>query len=624
MPALTVYTDPRQPGAADVPPFYVGDPVNWTLRFHNGNEFYVPAGVTLKLGFVAGLENTSFPNAVEWVDRMNNRHIASFAIANGVPGSLTWDEAPLSVLGRDGVWLVRGRTPPSSQLRKIYVTAAGGGFGGAPTIGFTGGGGGSGATATSTISSATGPVLSLVLTNQGQRYITAPTVSITGGGGTGATATATLARTSFSVESITITNVGSGFTSVPNVSITGGGGSGAAAVATIITNAGQVNSISVGTAGTGYNSPPDVQLVGGGGTGATATATIGAPTYISPFATISSPGSGYTNGAQHPLVFTGGGGSGAAGYVNIHPFNGTVWQVWITNGGSGYTSVPSVSIQGGAGTGGAIAIALWDPNAGKVTGINVTNPGSGYTSAPTVLLSGGGGSGAAGTATITQSTLLSISVTNPGTGYTSVPSVSITGGGGSGATAVAVLDGSPIASLTLTAGGSGYSSAPTVAITGGDGNGATATATVQGGALTAINLTAVGSGYTVLPAVTITPANGAEAEAAGIETHAVPFLRNPSGVEVAKAVTALPFSRGRRTLAGGLLYDDSLLIVRPKVLGSVAMTPTDTVFTGALDPVTAFVTAMLSFRRACIVDLEIRGDGRILYRGALPILKAAN
>lgn len=86
--------------------------------------------------------------------------------------------------------------------------------------------------ATKRISALTGGlknVDSIIITNSGGGYTTAPNVSFTGGGGTGAAATATVANGV--IVSITITNPGTGYSSTPNVAFTGGGGSGAMATA---------------------------------------------------------------------------------------------------------------------------------------------------------------------------------------------------------------------------------------------------------------------------------------------------------------------------------------------------------------------------------------------------------
>jgi hypothetical protein len=73
----------------------------------------------------------------------------------------------------------------------------------------------------------------------------------------------------------------------------------------------------------------------------------------------------------------------------------------VTNGGSGYTSDPTVTITGGGGTGAAAGVTRV---AGVITAVTVSNPGSGFTSVPTIGFSGGGGTGAAATAVLTAET----------------------------------------------------------------------------------------------------------------------------------------------------------------------------------------------------------------------------
>src|SRR5262249_51189492 len=61
----------------------------------------------------------------------------------------------------------------------------------------------------------------------------------------------------------------------------------------------------------------------------------------------------------------------------------TVASVFLTSGGSGYSSAPTVTF-GAAPPGGTTATGTATISGGVVTGITITNPGSGYTAAPAV------------------------------------------------------------------------------------------------------------------------------------------------------------------------------------------------------------------------------------------------
>jgi hypothetical protein len=82
--------------------------------------------------------------------------------------------------------------------------------------------------------------------------------------------------------------------------------------------------------------------------------------------------------------------------------------------------------------------------AGEVTSITVTNQGSGYTSVPTVSFTSSSGRDAAATAVrgtgANANKIIRIDITNPGTGYQTAPIISITGGSGAGAVATASID----------------------------------------------------------------------------------------------------------------------------------------------------------------------------------------
>jgi hypothetical protein len=80
---------------------------------------------------------------------------------------------------------------------------------------------------------------------------------------------------------------------------------------------------------------------------------------------------------------------------------GEVTKITVTNQGSGYTSVPTVSFVSSSGiNAAATAVRGTGANANKIVSITVTNPGSGYQTAPVVSITGGGGAGALATASI--------------------------------------------------------------------------------------------------------------------------------------------------------------------------------------------------------------------------------
>ena len=81
---------------------------------------------------------------------------------------------------------------------------------------------------------------------------------------------------------------------------------------------------------------------------------------------------------------------------------GSIQTVTITNGGSGYTSAPNVTISSTQETGGINATATATVSGNVVTSVTLTNRGSGYINAAnvTVTFTGGGGSNAAANVTV--------------------------------------------------------------------------------------------------------------------------------------------------------------------------------------------------------------------------------
>lgn len=203
-------------------------------------------------------------------------------------------------------------------------------------------------------------------------------------------------------------------------------------------------------------------------------------------------GSGY---ASVPTVtISGGGGSGAAAVASI---DGLISSIKIDEAGTGYdeNSPPTVTINGGGGSG-AVAQAFVN-GAGEISAIRILDPGSGYSGVPDVEIDppAEAGKTAAAATAVLDATVVRITVTNPGSGYDSIPEVSI-GDPATGiavAAASAVLDGE-VSRITVSQGGSKYDFPPDVEIIG-DGTGATATATVDNGRVSGFRITNPGSGY---------------------------------------------------------------------------------------------------------------------------------
>ena len=216
------------------------------------------------------------------------------------------------------------------------------------------------------------------------------------------------------------------------------------------------------------------------------TKTFGAVTSVS----IANAGKDYDAASPPALTIDGGGGSGATADVTV---NGSVSEITVTNGGSGFTSSPLVSIVGGGGSGAAATAII---TKGVVSRILINSGGTGYTSQPSITIVGGGGTGATGTASV-RGPIKSVDITNGGASYTSTPNVILSSG--SGAVAQAIVNDGRIISIAIISAGSGYTTAPEITIQG-DGFGAVARATIDtdgenAGRVTGIEIINRGIGY---------------------------------------------------------------------------------------------------------------------------------
>ena len=194
-----------------------------------------------------------------------------------------------------------------------------------------------------------------------------------------------------------------------------------------------------------------------------------------------------------------------------------VTSVTLTNGGSGYTSAPTVTFSP-APSGGTTATGTAVGPFGTVGEVTVSTAGTGYTSAPTVTLAAPtAGTTAAGTAVL-QSGVASVTVTDGGNRYNNDPPTVIFGSAPSGGTtagAYAVLGsaGSAVASVTIWRAGSGYTSAPSVTFSAPTAGTTAAGAAVLQDSVTAVTITDAGSGYVSPPTVTFTHSGGSGATA---------------------------------------------------------------------------------------------------------------
>ena len=190
--------------------------------------------------------------------------------------------------------------------------------------------------------------------------------------------------------------------------------------------------------------------------------------------------------------------------------------VVVTDGGMGYTSVPTVTASGGHGSGATFAAKI---QGGSVSEIDVVTPGSGYRLGDLVVLTiSGGGSDSMASATATISTtagIESVAVTSGGGGYSTLSFVTITPNHNANL-ALQAAAGS-ITGITVLNPGSGFTSPPTIAVSDPNtpaGSNATFTAYLGKGQITAVTVTDGGSGYTTPPMVTVIgDGEGAELQA---------------------------------------------------------------------------------------------------------------
>ena len=233
-------------------------------------------------------------------------------------------------------------------------------------------------------------------------------------------------------------------------------GSGQTASASALINSKYVREIFLNNDGNGYTSPPIIKFDDSPASGGTATA-IGILTTRGGITSLKSiqmtnAGYGYTTTPQ--IYFTSDVGTGAAATCSIESSDTKgVVAITVTDGGTGYTSAPDVTI--GNPTAGAAATATVSET-GTITAITLSTGGVNYIDTPSVTIANppsvgvGVGTTAVGIASVTAGIVTTITITNAGFGYTNtaVPSVTIDNSAGIKTSTNVLTNATAVATIT--------------------------------------------------------------------------------------------------------------------------------------------------------------------------------
>ncbi|HAS43899.1 MAG TPA: hypothetical protein DCS93_25710 [Microscillaceae bacterium] len=410
-------------------------------------------------------------------------------------GGLGYLSAPTVTITGAATSFATANASITGGVTGIYITNSGGGYDEMPTVDFSNGAG------VSAVGKVTGSLEVLNITNGGAGYSSSPNVSLvdaTGATIVEGTATATITG---SVSGVTIDNAGSGYAVFPSHTIdnTGTNGTGLA-----LSLKGSVTGITNLVGGTGYTSATaTISAPGGGGTTATADVNISGGELTS--ITITAGGSNYltttgTGNGVFEVLITGGSPTTTA-TAEASVVDGEVLEVVITNAGAGYTDGDALTLDfatnadGGSGVASTYAVI----NAGVITGLTFTDNGSGYTSIPTISITGTNTSPASMNAMIS---ITEVNINAAGSNYNSAPTITVDNPTTLDSTVAelsAVISGT-VTALTIDTEGSGYEKAPTIFI---DSPGANGEVTTSSGTITGLSIVNGGSGYTSTPNVTL-------------------------------------------------------------------------------------------------------------------------
>ena len=360
-------------------------------------------------------------------------------------------------------------------------------------------------------------IATVSITNEGSGY-DAGTYSFTDVGSdpyTLATASATL-TTYGSVKldgGLTLTSRGSLYSIAPTLTFSAPqdtGGTLPSATVSLNTSSIKLSRIDINDGGAGYGSTPTLDF----GTAPVFSFDGGLPV-AGLFAQQSHP---FIDGDA--VVYGNGGNTTLTGLTDGNTYyvvesNDAGFKLSATSGGS--------AISVGTGTQGefhtltgAVPVATVTLTSGAISAISIASRGIGYSSTPSVTINGGSPTTPASLTVVGGSPISTVTLNSQGTGYSSAPSVTVTPDGtdttGSGGAVNAVI-GFGINSVTLNTVGKGYAVIPTIAFIGGSpdtNQDAEATAVINKltGEVSSVTLNLPGGGYTSVPTVSILGGNG--------------------------------------------------------------------------------------------------------------------
>lgn len=258
---------------------------------------------------------------------------------------------------------------------------------------------------------------------------------------------------------------------------------------------------------------------------------------------------------------------------------GAVREVTIINGGSGYTSAPTVSFSGGSGSG-ASAICKINTFDGSVLTVSVINPGDNYTSTPTVIF---GQQFPTNTAVLIGQQYFSgnnlYTITSAGTTGNTLPTHS--SGSVVSGTATVEYSGQRATGEVVRRFGSGYSRRPNIQVVGGSGTGAELVfltskseaklvPIIENGQINGISVEDPGIGYTTAQ-ITV---NG---DGDGATLAADLNIGNISSLQANNEILAVPGSIDAiKIVSGGYGYGVANIEIQGDGVGATATATIDT------------------------------------------------